>query len=103
MQIQLLAPQTDAATKVQFNTFGMVSCVIAASGLALAERVDLFRNVNGTWVAVVNASGAAVELAPVGTGNGPAYELPGGAIYAFDKDATAAAAGVSLSFVPNNP
>lgn len=101
MQIQLLAPQTGAATKVEFNTFGIDKCTIAASGLATTERVDLFRNVNGTWVPVVNASGAAVELAPVGTGNGPSYELPGGAIYAFDKDATAAACGVNLSFVPN--
>lgn len=103
MQIQLLAPTTSAATKVEFNTFGMISCVIAASGLATTERVSLFRNVNGTWVQVVNASGAAVQLAPVGTGNGPSYELPGGAIYAFDKDATAGASGVNLSFVTNNP
>lgn len=103
MQIMLLAPQTAAATKVEFNTHGMVSCVITANGLATTERVDLFRNVNGTWQVVVNASGTAVELAPIGTGNGPSYELPGGAVYAFDKDATAAATSVDLTFITNNP
>ncbi len=103
MQIQLLAPTTSAATKVEFNTFGMISCVISAAGLATTERVKLFRNVNGTWVQVVNSSGTAVELAPVTTAPGPSYELPGGAIYAFDKDATAGNASVNLSFITNNP
>ena len=101
MQIQLLAPQTGAATKVEFNTFGMDKCTIAASGLAGAERVDLFRNVNGTWVPVVTSAGVAVQLAPAGTAPGPSWELPGGAIYAFDKAITVAASGVNLSFVPN--
>lgn len=102
-EVVILPAQTGAATKVQIDAKGMVSLVVSASGLALAERVDLFRNVAGTWVPVVNASGAAVELAPVGTGNGPSYELPGGATYAFDKDATAGACAVAISFIPNNP
>lgn len=103
MQIMLLAPTTSSATKVEFNAHGMISCVISANGLATTERVSLFRNVNGSWLAVVNSSGTAVQLAPTGTAPGPSYELPGGAVYAFDKDATAAATSVDLTFITNNP
>lgn len=103
METVILPAQTGATTKTPFTTYGMDRCVISASNLATTERVSLFRNVAGTWVAVVNASGVAVQLAPVGTAPGPSYELPGGANYAFDKDVTAGACAVSISFVTNNP
>lgn len=101
MQIVLLPAQTGATTKTQFSTHGLLSAVISASGLATTERVDLFRNVAGTWVEVVTSAGAAVSLAPVGTSPGPSYRLEGGTIYAFDKDVTAGASAVVLDIIPN--
>lgn len=100
----VILPATTAATvNTPFDTKGMSSVVISASNLAGLEKVKLFRNVAGTWIQVVNSSGAAVELAAVGTAPGPSYELPGGATYSFSKDSTAGACAVAISFIPNNP
>lgn len=98
--ITLFAAATAAATKSEFNTFGMEWAQINAAGLAGAERIDLFKGVNGTWVAVNDRTGTAQQLAPSGTSPGPMCKLEGGAIYSFDKPITAGACSVSLDIGP---
>lgn len=94
---QVIAPTTAAvATKTDFDASTYQTVIIAADALAGIEVATIFAKVNGSYIPMVNALGAAAGL----TLALPAITLPGGFTYGVTKGATAGACGVFAAGIP---
>lgn len=67
--------------------------VASATGLAGAETITPYIGGGSGWTALFDSTGTQVKL----TATKPQMVLAAGAIYAFDKDATAAATSLQVS------
>lgn len=92
--VTLIKPVTAAVVShVKFSTDSYQDVILSASGLATTEEVDIFIAAGSGWVLAVDKQGAVAKL----TATKPSIELPAGPIYGILKDATASAAGVSVT------
>lgn len=64
-----------------------------ATGLAGAETITPYIGGGAGWTALFDSTGAQIKL----TATKPQMVLAGGALYAFDKDATAGATSLQIS------
>lgn len=77
----------------RYHANGAGEVAFTATGLATTETITPYVGGGAAWTAVFDASGTQLKL----TATKPQLTLPGGCIYAFDKDATAGAVSLEAS------
>lgn len=82
---------SDKSPRFDANGAGEVSMV--AVGLATTETITPYIGGGATWQPIYDSAGTQVKL----TATKPQLSMPAGFIYAFDKDATAAAVALFVS------
>lgn len=82
---------SDKSPRYNANGSGEINCI--AVGLATTETITPYVGGGATWQAIFDSAGAQVKL----TATKPQLTLPAGPIYAFDKDATAAAVALEVT------
>lgn len=94
---QLIAPTTAATTNKSVKYMASAHDVcFTAVGLAGAETIVPYVGGPSGWTALFDSTGTQIKL----TATKPQLVLPGGGShYAFDKDATAGAAGLDVTAV----
>lgn len=94
----LIVAQTAAVvTKQDFNADCYDDVTLLASGLAAAEKVQVFVETAGGWIVLLDDAGNIVEL----TATRYMRWFRGGLRYAVTKDATIAAASVEVVMKQN--
>lgn len=91
----VIAPTQDAISdkSMRIMANGNGNVILSASGLAGAETMTPYIGGSNGWTAIYDAAGDQIKL----TATKPQLTLPCGAIYAIDKDATAADAGLDAA------
>jgi hypothetical protein len=92
--IPVILPTTATAAKTQFNSQQYDQVMFAVSGtLGAGETITPFVGTSGGWQPLHDALGVAVVFDETHL----QHTLPGGVLYAFDKTASAAGAGIDAN------
>jgi hypothetical protein len=77
----------------RYHANGGRDVIAHATGLATTETITPYIGGSAGWTALFDSNGTQIKL----TATKPQMVLASGAIYAFDKDATAGAASLQIS------
>jgi hypothetical protein len=81
----------------RYHANGGQDVIAHATGLAGAETITPYIGGGSGWTAIFDSTGTQVKL----TATKPQLVLAAGALYAFDKDATAGATSLQISSASN--